>query len=129
MRSSTLFWRAGLALLSVTHHCIAPVSAQTAWTPEANCNANGNNGGRYTDTFLDSEYDVTCGQNFNTLEYDDEGTRSQGIYACFRGCNERPACVGFVFVGTVSGTSKYFATKLLDKELTLHFLSRRDWCG
>lgn len=30
------------------------------------------------------------------------GTKSQGIYACFRACASRPGCVAFTFAGTMS---------------------------
>lgn len=58
MWSSTLFFRAGLALLSLilTLHS---ATAQDTWSIDSNCNARGNNGGRFTDS-LGAVWEVRC---------------------------------------------------------------------
>lgn len=58
-------------------------------------------------TYIDTQgagYQVNCGQQNTLVAYyaAGQGTKNQGIYACFKSCNRRPGCIGFYFIGTVS---------------------------
>jgi hypothetical protein len=103
MRSSTLFRRAGLALVSlglIIHSAIAqaPQAPQTPWSITPNCNATGTPGGRFTDS-LGAVWEVLCTAGLSGYSFMDQGTNGQGIYGCFKDCDNRSQCTGFVFVG------------------------------
>lgn len=77
----------------------------TAWSPNVQCSAGGTDpaGGRYTDRF-GALWEVRCQNQLDVVSSEDTGTTGQGIYGCWKGCNNRPGCSSFVFDGTV-GTS------------------------
>jgi hypothetical protein len=78
----------------------------TSWTPNAQCSQGGSNaaGGRYTDRF-GALWEVRCQNQLNVDASERGGTSLQGIYGCWKGCNNRPGCASFSFNGTVNGMS------------------------
>lgn len=72
--------------------------SSSQWSPAASCGS----GGQYTDPY-GAVWNVNCGQDNTGAVYDQGATTGQGIYACFKACDERPTCTGFSFAGTVSG--------------------------
>lgn len=84
-----------------------PASAPaTAWAPAANCAAGGTDvaGGRYTDRF-NAGWEVLCAAGFSGTSFETADSGGQGIYRCWKGCNNRPGCVAFTFAGTYAGRS------------------------
>jgi hypothetical protein len=77
----------------------------TLWSPNKVC-ANGGSdtaGGKYLDRF-GAVWEVRCQSGFDVVSSEDVGTNSQGIYSCWKGCNNRPECSSFVYDGTVDGS-------------------------
>jgi hypothetical protein len=103
MRSSTLFRRAGLALVSLGL-IIHSATAQDTWSITPNCNATGRGGGTFTDS-LGATWEVKCFADLDGYTFHNEKTQSQGIYGCFKDCDNRPLCTGFVFVGEPNGNT------------------------
>lgn len=73
-------------------------SSATQWVPAASCGS----GGQYTDKY-GAIWSVNCGQDNTGTTYDQAATNGQGVYACFKACDERPTCTGFSFAGSVTG--------------------------
>jgi hypothetical protein len=99
MWSSTLFFRAGLALLSFSLTIQSTTAAADTWSIDTNCNKNGTNGGIFTDS-LGAVWEVKCAQDLSEPSYQDQGVSDQGIYACFKACDNKPQCTGFVYRGS-----------------------------
>jgi hypothetical protein len=80
------------------------VAPTTPWSPAASCSAGGSDpaGGRYTDRF-GAVWEVRCANSLDSTPYYSSGTSGQGIYGCWKGCNNRPGCVSFHYEGTVNG--------------------------
>jgi hypothetical protein len=76
----------------------------TNWSPEVTCSQGGlNAGGQYTDRF-GALWEVRCQTGLDVLSSEDVGTAGQGIFSCWKGCNNRPGCSSFVYNGTVDGS-------------------------
>nr|OQO20802.1 hypothetical protein B0A51_15352 [Rachicladosporium sp. CCFEE 5018] len=108
MRSSSFVLRAALAALSV-HNGVRVALAQSptpaqSWAPAATCSNGGPNptGGAHTDHF-GANYSVSCGQDLDGYVYASAGVSGQGIYGCFKGCDNRPRCNSFNYNGTQTG--------------------------
>ncbi|KAK6442114.1 glycoside hydrolase 15 protein [Oleoguttula sp. CCFEE 5521] len=108
MRSSSFVLRAALAALSIPGDirvalAQSPTPAQS-WAPAATCSNGGPNptGGAYTDKF-GANYSVSCGQDLTGMTFASAGVTGQGIYGCFKGCDNRPTCSAFGYNGTVTG--------------------------
>jgi hypothetical protein len=88
----------------IIHSAIAqaPQAPQTPWSITPNCNATGTPGGRFTDS-LGAVWGVLCAADLSGYSFHDQGTNGQGIYGCFKDCDNRPQCTGFVFVGNPDG--------------------------
>jgi hypothetical protein len=78
----------------------------TPWSPNVTCSNGGSDpaGGRYTDRF-GALWEVRCQNQLDIVSSEDTGTTGQGIYACWKGCNNRPGCSSFVFDGTVGNAT------------------------
>jgi hypothetical protein len=98
MWSSTLFFRAGLALLSFSLTIHSTTALADTWSIEPNCNEKGKGGGIFTDS-LGAVWEVQCAKGLSGYSFWDDGTKGQGVYACFKACDNRPQCTGFVYVG------------------------------
>ena len=92
-----------LAAPASTATLAAPI---TSWTPNAQCSQGGSDaaGGRYTDRF-GALWEVRCQNQLDAVAPERGGTSLQGIYGCWKGCNNRPGCSSFSFNGTVNGMS------------------------
>jgi hypothetical protein len=79
------------------------IAPTTPWQPNANC-ASGSDpaGGRYTDRF-GALWEVRCRNNLDVPSSEDTGQTSQGIFGCWKGCNNRPGCSSFVYDGNIDG--------------------------
>jgi hypothetical protein len=77
---------------------ILSATAQDTWSITPDCNANGNGGGRFTDS-LGAIWEVRCATDLTGYSPSDDGTFGQGVYACFKACDTRAQCSGFVYVG------------------------------
>ena len=108
MWSSTLFFRAGLALLSLSLTLLS-ATAQDTWSINTNCNYNGNGGGRFTDS-LGAVWEVKCAQDLSETSYQDLGAGGQGIYACFKACDNKPQCTSFVYRGSDANDASLWVT-------------------
>jgi hypothetical protein len=111
MASPRSFWArlaAVIVLLSLSFTASAQSPTQT-WVPSATCTAGLANGatnpnGTYTDIYS-AQYSIFCGQENSQVTWDqNEGTNGRGAYGCFQGCDFRPSCIGWTYIGTVSGT-------------------------
>lgn len=58
--------------------------------------------GTYTDGY-GAQWQVECGQRNARVADTSASNGGGGIYACFRGCDKRPNCIGFYYAGTVTG--------------------------
>lgn len=113
MARSSFWYKLAATAVAATAGGGAGVYAQTStptqsWTPAATCSSGlptpSSLGGTYTDNF-GALWNVECAQDNTGAVYDPaEGTNGQGMYACFRGCNSRPGCTAFSYIGSVSGT-------------------------
>jgi hypothetical protein len=98
MWSSTLFFRAGLALLSFSLTIHSTTALADTWSIDTDCNKNGNGGGNFTDS-LGAVWEVKCAMSLSGYSFWDDGSNTQGVYACFKACDNRPQCTGFVYIG------------------------------
>lgn len=124
MRHSTLFWRAGLALLSLSLTIHSATAQADTWSISTNCNVNETapGGGRFTDS-LGAVWEVRCAQDLSEPAYEDQEVAGQGIYACFKACDNKPQCTGFVYRGSdandpVTGQWLLYSTSVASKSLT-----------
>jgi hypothetical protein len=115
MRSSTLFRRAGLALVSLGLF-IHSATAQD-WSITSNCNSTGNGGGRFTDS-LGAIWEVKCASELTGYSFMDQATQGQGIYGCFKDCDNRPQCTGFSFAGSVTSEQLSYFSAMVNTSLT-----------
>ncbi|KAL9529432.1 hypothetical protein SMMN14_07033 [Sphaerulina musiva] len=61
--------------------------------------------GYYDDPF-GARYAIRCQQDSNGFVYDQAGTSNQGVYGCSKGCDNRPTCRGWSYIGyQTTGTS------------------------
>lgn len=86
----------------------------TPWSPSVSCSNGGPDpaGGRYTDRF-GALWEVRCQNQLDIVSSENTGTSGQGIYACWKGCNNRPGCSSFVFDGTVGNSTSCTCWNLL----------------
>lgn len=94
------------AQVTTTATTASTVTPTQTWTPAATC-SNGlptpaSLGGTYNDRY-GALWNVECAQDNTGVAYDVKGTNSQGVYACFQGCDKRPGCTAWSFIGSVSG--------------------------
>lgn len=54
--------------------------------------------GYYDDPF-GARYAIRCQQDSSGIVYDQAGTTNQGVYGCSKGCDNRPNCKGWSYVG------------------------------
>ncbi|KXT01038.1 hypothetical protein AC578_4437 [Pseudocercospora eumusae] len=102
--------RPALAQQSPNAGLFEPTATQ-AWNFAPTCTAgltpfnNGDANGTFTDTY-GALWQMNCGQRNTKAFYNNNGgTNGRGISACFRGCDKRPGCVGFYFVGSVNSAT------------------------
>lgn len=94
-----IIWLSGFA--------IAQQSTPTqTWTPAPTCSNGLANPAAQNGTYVDkygASYTVQCAQDSTGFVYDMNGpTNGQGVYACFKGCDQRPGCTAFAYIGTVT---------------------------
>jgi len=81
-------------------------AANTPWSPNAACSSGGSSsaaaGGRYTDRF-GAVWELRCQSGLDVIPSEITLQSDQGIYGCWKGCNNRPGCSSFIYDGTVSG--------------------------
>ena len=113
MKPSTFIWRKAAAGASVLLGGGALVTAQgtltsNSFTPGGTSTCSSGlatptaQNGTYTDA-NGAAWAIECGQDSTGYVYTTGGTNGEGIYACFNGCDNRPSCVGFTFVGSATG--------------------------
>ncbi|KAK5175346.1 uncharacterized protein LTR77_000485 [Saxophila tyrrhenica] len=145
MKSSQWFWKMAAVAVTVGGGGSGGAYAQSTptqtWTPGSTCTQGLPTPSASDGTFIDSfgaNWAVQCGQDDSYSSYDPaQGTNGHGIYSCFRGCDNRPGCIGFTFYGVVDnagggpttgagqcfykqGTGPYFSSNAAQGGYTLY---------
>jgi hypothetical protein len=80
-------------------------AAVTPWIPNADCTKGGSNstGGRYTDRF-GAVWELRCQSGLDVIASEVTLQSNQGIYGCWKGCNNRPGCSSFAYAGEINSS-------------------------
>ena len=74
----------------------------TPWVPNSDCTKGGSDsaGGTYTDRF-GARWELRCQSGLDVIASEVTLQSDQGIYGCWKGCNNRPGCSSFAYAGLI----------------------------